>query len=334
MDLPGLGLILKIISFLVASWLLVHFLSFFGVFLVIAYPIWWLFFPKKTICFYCRVKGEGEFCPFCRKRIDKTNGIFPENLRSAVFNGGLILIFSLISIGFVFMESRVLNLLGFPPTPKTVSFVIPATGQYRLGEVFPMKIEITGIKKPINTVQADISFDPKILEITEISTNDSFANIFVQKEINNQVGFARLSGGLPNPGFSGEKGIFGTFYFKGKSPGVVKVDFSSSSKVLANDGRGSNTLKDLASVNYLILPEEISETEKEEQETILQPGVLGEFSGEETQMEFYEEEKILGAQIDQEIEKEKKFNLGKILPELLERADRAILFFWGKIFSK
>jgi len=334
MGLPGLGLILKTISFLLASWLVVHLLAVFGVFLVIAYPIWWLFFPKKTICFYCRIKNEGEFCPFCRRRIDKANGIFPETLRSAVFNGGLILIFSLFSIGFVFTESRVLNLLGFPPTPKTVSFVIPTTGQYRLGQVFPMKIEITGIKKPINIIQADISFDPKILEVREISTNDSFANIFVQKEINNQVGFARLAGGLPNPGFSGERGIFGTVYFKGKSPGVVKVDFSSSSKVLANDGRGSNTLKDLASVSYLILPEEISETEKEEQETILQPGVLGEFSGEETQMEFYEEEKILGAQIDQEIEKEKKFNLGKILPELLERADRAILFFWGKIFSK
>ena len=113
---------------------------------------------------------------------------------------------------------------------------------------------------------------------------------------------------------------------------MVKIEFLPSSMVLANDGRGTNVLRDLAAVSYLILPEKIFQEEEEMQkEIVLKPVVLG-TETEETQMKFYEEEKVLGTQVGQEIEKEKKFDLGKILLGLLERVDRIILSLWGKIF--
>ncbi|MCJ7804655.1 cohesin domain-containing protein [Patescibacteria group bacterium] len=317
MRLPGISLIFKTIGFILVSWLLVHFLAVFGIFLVIAYPFWWLFTPQKTLCLFCEIKKLKE-CFFVHSLI----------------NGGIILVLSLLSFGLVFLEGRILFKMGFPPTPKTVSFVIPTKGQYRLGEIFPMKIEIAGIKTPINAIQADLSFEPQKLEVVDISTQDSFANIFIQKEINNEVGYTRLTGGLPAPGFFADRGVFGTVFFKGKSPGVVKIEFAPSSMVLANDGRGTNVLRELAAVSYLILPEKISqEEEKMQKEIVLKPVVLG-TETQETQMKFYEEEKVLGAQVGQEIEKEKKFNLGKTLLEFLEKADRTILSFWGKIFFK
>jgi hypothetical protein len=317
MRLPSLGFIFRIIGFILVSWLLIHFLAVFGIFLAAAYPFWWLLAPQKTLCLFCEIKKLKE-CSF----------------KHSFINGGIILALSLLSFSLVFAEGKILFKMGFPPTPKTVSFVIPAKGQYRLEEIFPMKIEIAGIKTPINAVQADLSFNPQKLEVVDISTKDSFANIFIQKEINNEVGFARLTGGLPAPGFFADKGVFGTVFFKGKSPGVVKIEFAPSSMVLANDGRGTNVLKELAAVSYLILPEKISPEEEEMQKSIvLKPVVLG-TETEETQMKFYEEEKVLGTQVGQEIEKEKKFNLGKILLEFLEKADEVILSFWGKIFFK
>jgi len=317
MRLPILSLFFKIIGFTLVSWLLIHFLAVFGIFLALAYPFWWLLAPQKTLCFLCEIKKLKE-CSF----------------KHSFINGGIILAFSLLSFGLVFGEGKILFKMGFPPTPKTVSFVIPTKGQYRLEEIFPMKIEIVGIKTPINAVQADLSFEPQKLEVVDISTQDSFANIFVQKEINNEVGYSRLTGGLPNPGFFADRGVLGTVFFKGKSPGVVKIEFAPSSMVLANDGRGTNVLKDLAAVSYLILPEKISPEEEEMQKQIvLKPVVLG-TETEETQMKFYEEERILGAQVGQEIEKEKRFNLGKILLEILEKVDNTILSFWGKIFFK
>lgn len=307
-------IILKVIVFILSSWFLVHLLAVFGVFLAIAYPLWWLFELKRFPCLWCRIKEEKK-CRFSH----------------SLFDAGLILVFSLFSFGLVFAESKVLFKMGFPPTPKTVSFVIPSKGQFRLGELFPLKIEITGIKIPINAIQADLGFDPQKLEVVEISTQDSFANIFIQKEINNEVGYARLTGGLPNPGFFSDHGLFGTVYFKGKSAGVTKIKFLPSSMVLANDGRGTNVLRELASVSYLILPEKISPQEERMQKLIISESVKG-AKTEETQIRFYEEKKVLGAEIDRQIAKQKKFSLGKSLLEVLEKFDQAILSLWGRLF--
>jgi len=304
---------LRIIAFILASWFLIHILAVFGAFLALAYPLWWLLNLKRLPCLWCRIKKTKE-CSFSHSLLD----------------AGLILVFTLISFGLVFGESKILFKMGFPPTPKTVSFVIPPKGQYRLGEVFPLKIEIAGIKVPINAVQADLGFNPERLEVIDVSTQDSFANIFVQKEINNEAGWVRLTGGLPNPGFFSDHGLFGTVYFKGKSPGVTKIEFLPSSMVLANDGRGTNVLKELSAVSYLILPEKISQEEEDLQKNLISHTVLG-AQPENTQMTFYEEEKVLGEQIKTEIQKEKKPALGKILLEILEKIDSFILSFWGKI---
>ena len=322
-----------IIVWIIASWFLVHLFAVLGVFLAIAYPIWWLFAPKQMVCFLCRVRKEGEYCPFCRKRLTKKEGIFPKTLSSAIYNGLLILVFSLLSVGVVFGESQLLFKLGFPATPKTVSFIIPAKGQYRLGEIFPMKIEITNIKTPVNAVQVDLAFDPTKLEIEDISTEGSFADIFIQKELNNEGGYARLTGGLPNPGFFSDRGVFGTAFFKSKAPGIVKIEFLPSSMVLANDGKGTNVLKDLTSVSYLILPEKISPEEEEMQKEItLQSAVLGETTGE-TQMKLYEETGVLGVKAGQEIQEKKEFSIYKIALDSLEKVDRFILEQWEKMFN-
>lgn len=339
MGLPGLSLIFKIISFLVASWILIHLMAVLGVFLVVAYPIWWLLFPRQTVCFFCRIKEEGEMCPFCKRKINKQNGIFPETLASAIYNGLLIMIFSIFSLAFVYGEGKLLYKLGFPPTPKTVSFVIPQRGQYRLGEIFPMKIDIAGIKTPINAVQADISFDPTMLEVKDVSVKDSFADIFLQKQISNELGFTRLTGGLPNPGYSSPEGVFGTIYFQTKLPGVVKVDFLPSSLVLANDGRGTNVLKELASVSYLILPDEISQEEREQQEVILQPGVLGESYEKATKMTFFEDTKVLGLEGLEKGPAVKtnltvETGLGEKILIILGKIDQLIISFWQSIFGK
>lgn len=324
-----------ILLYVIGSWLLAHILAVFGIFIAVLYPFWWLILPKQTICFFCNAKvnvNTEDYCPFCRRKINKADTLAPKSFTSAVFNGVLILVFSTISIILIFGEAQILFKLGFPPTPKTVSFVIPTKGQYRLGEVFPMKIEIVGIKTPINAVQADLGFEASKVEVVDISTKDSFANIFVQKEINNDGGYSRLTGGLPNPGYFSDKGVLGTVFFKGKYPGVVKIEFLPSSMVLANDGKGTNVLKDLTSVSYLILPEKISEEEEMQKNIILQSSVLGE-SINSTQMKFYEETSVLGAQVGQEIKKEQNFNPINIILNVLEKIDRFILSQWERLLS-
>ncbi len=194
-----------------------------------------------------------------------------------------------------------------------------------------MKLELENLKTAINTVQADIGFDPERVEVVAISTTDSFAKIFIQQEINNEGGWARLTGGLPNPGFFGERGTFGTIYFRAKSPGIVQLGFLQSSMVLANDGRGTNILKSLPSVSYLILPESISEQEaREQQKFIIDKVILGvEDNQNDSQLKFFDEGSVLGTQADIEIRENKIFNPTRYLFEGLEALDGLILSFWG-----
>lgn len=103
--------------------------------------------------------------------------------------------------------------------------------------------------------------------------------------------------------------------------------------VLANDGRGTNVLKDLASVSYLILPERISQEEEEMQKQMIAwPEVLGE-DVEDTKMRFYDEVAVLGARADREIQEKRKKSLLTVFLENLEKTNRFILGQWGKVFD-
>lgn len=253
--------ILRLIFFLLLIVILsfggIHFLAFFGIFIAFFYPIWCLIAPKKSLCLVCRLGKEGDECILCRRKITKEQGISPANFSSAICNGLIILFFSVLSIGIVFVESNILSSLGFSPAAKTISFVLPPKGQYKLGEIFPMEIALTGIKEPINAIQTDVQFDQEKLEVVNISFENSVANIFIEKEIHNDTGWFRIVGGLPNPGYRGSEGHFATVYFLTKTPGPTEVIFLPSSMVLANDGKGTNVVKDFATKSYLILPEKV-----------------------------------------------------------------------------
>lgn len=316
------------------SWPIIHGFALFGAFVAIAYPIWWILFPGQTTCLFCRTKEEGEMCPACRHHVHKKISRSPRNIRSVILNMCVILCVTFLSLGMVITESRILSFFGFPQVEKTVSFLIPTKGQYRLGEIFKMQIEMSGIQSPINTVQADISYDASRLEVVDVSTKDSFANIFVQKEINNEVGFVRLTGGLASPGYKGDRGLFGTISFRGKNPGVVKVEYLPTSRVLANDKKGTNVLKEFVSIPYLILPERISQEEENNQKALTDASSVLGVSTENTQLKFYTEEKVLSAST---VRDEKPRSLPvldvSIVFKLAEQIDAFIIRVWGRMVN-
>ncbi len=331
----GIGLFLHIILIVLSSWLLIHIFAVFGIFLALAYPLWWLFAPQKTVCLLCRAQKEGSLCPFCRRNILKREGVSPQNITSAVCNGFLLLIFSLVSIGCVYIESQIFFTMGFPELKKTASFVSPEKAHFRIGEIFTMKIALENIDNPINAIQADLGFDPEKLEVVDISTKDSFANVFIEKEINNTQGWARLIGGVPNPGWIDHRGTFGVVYFKAKNPGIVTITFLPSSAVLTNDGRGSNILKQLPDVSYVIATERISDEETQKQAMIFSnKEVLGAstYSG---QMNFYQQKSVLGTQTKNDIETKDQtgINIMHYIGNTIAAVDNGILIIWKKAFN-
>jgi len=349
-----LKFVVSLLIIAIASWLLLHLYALLGLFIALAYPFWWFFLQKQTVCFYCATHEEGQHCPLCKRTINKSTGVFPETFTSAFFNSSLLLVLFLFAFGLVYFEGNLLTYAGFRLyTPRTVSFSIPEKNQFSIDEIFPLYIELRNIEVPVNTVRTDLRFDPKMLEVTEISTKESFANIFVQKEFDNEAGYVRLAGGLPNPGFDGEGGLFGTVYFKALKTGVVKVEYLPTSMVLANDGKGTNVLKDLGSTSYIIVNEPImDEKSYSKMDLTLGPDVLGE--KRTVQMEFYEDKSsVLGAtakdagtngadalndetiyedvsEVSESVSQKKA--LGDVVFSVLEWFDKVVIGFWSDVF--
>ncbi|MBI2356952.1 hypothetical protein HYV12_02805 [Candidatus Dojkabacteria bacterium] len=331
----------RIILYVILSWVLVHVFAVSGVFLVIAYPIWWMFFPKLSICFSCRFKKEGEYCQVCKHEVSRQFGSQPKNFRSVAYNALLILLVTIISVLIVYFELRALNEAGFfeKEVDKSVSFSIPSKGQYRLEEIFPVKIDISGVKTPINVVQADLSFNPDKVEVVEVSIKDSFAKVFLQKQINNDIGYVRLTGGLPSPGLTEAQGTLGTVYFKAKSSGLAQIKFLPSSMVLANDGNGTNVADSFPEVSYLITTEKLSTEEQALQNDLLDNNVLGVVEDDEKLIFFGNGTTVLGAtdsvNREDEIEKDSGIELFvKSFLLLLAKIDTYIISTVTNVFSK
>jgi len=260
--------ILLLIPTIVLSWIFVHVLAILGVFIAVAYPIWWMILPRKTPCLFCRATPLGEKCPACHEvvTIERRS---PTSFMSIAKNFLVILLISGISVAAVYGESIALARLGIQLEEPKVEFVIQDKQQYKIGEIFPIELNINSNGVNINAVQTDLAFDPEKIEIVKLSLEESFAQIFIQKEINNVNGYLRLTGGLPSPGYNGDNGHFATVYFQSKEAGIFEIQFLPSSLVLENDGNGTNVLKSYPKTSYLVKPEYVTETEKELQSTIL-----------------------------------------------------------------
>lgn len=280
----------------ILSWILIHLLTLFGVFLAIAYPIWWIIAPKQTICIFCRSRKEGQTCPSCHQLVHKAEGFAPKTFLSAVYNGLILLFFSILSIAIVFVEGQLLFRFGFPVPTKTLSFSIATQQTHQIGDVFPLQVKINGIKDAINAVRVDFSYNPDLLQVTDISTKDSFANIFIEKQIDNKAGIASLAGGLSNPGYSGTNGTFATVYLRGVKQGVATVNFLPSSSVLANNGHGDNLLNSFGNTSYLIVAKPENTAQKNKNGVSVESNVLGTSTkSTKTQMIFYNDKQVLGA---------------------------------------
>lgn len=308
-----------ILGLLLLSYIFVHLFAILGIFVAIGFPLLWMLFPQFTACVYCRNTPVGKRCHSCRQVVD--NKISPpKNFRSVIINSLTILLVSVISSGAVYLEYKILENYHTIEDKEIVEFIIPEKKQYKIHEIFPVDLDVNTNNVSINAIQTDLSFDTEIAEIVKVSLENSFSQIFIQNEINNEKGYVRITGGLPNPGFNGNNGHFCTIYFKAKKAGLLEISYLPSSLVLANNGSGTNILKSYPTLSYIIKPEYISETEKEIQDAIYySSNVLGVESNDNQILLFGEEDElVLGVDAEnlvteEEIVEKEPFSLSKFV---------------------
>jgi len=129
----------------------------------------------------------------------------------------------------------------------------PNSGTFFIGSTFDVSIFVNTGDNNINVVQVDLKFDPKKLQIASPTAGKSFIDVWVsQPTYSNTEGTASFKGGIPSPGINISSGLFSTITFRAISPGETKISFLDSSRVLLDDGKGTNILTSTGHGVYIL----------------------------------------------------------------------------------
>lgn len=110
--------------------------------------------------------------------------------------------------------------------------------------------------EPVNAVQIGLSFNPAVMQVKELVTTNSFCrqDLIAQQIIDNIAGTVDFSCGLPTPGFGYGVGTIVELVMKPVASGETAIGFvKSKTRVLANDGLGTDVLRAAASGNYRVV---------------------------------------------------------------------------------
>jgi len=129
-------------------------------------------------------------------------------------------------------------------------YLSPSSGVYTVGNTFSVVIKVNTGGLSINAVQGALVFSPDKLSVVGISKTGSIFSLWTTEPIySNSSGTISFGGGVPSPGYTGASGQIITITFKARTSGTVSVNWSSGA-VLANDGKGTNILANMAGGNY------------------------------------------------------------------------------------
>ena len=167
-------------------------------------------------------------------------------------------------MAFHFIKKNLLGLLlalvlaGFWATPvHAAKFLLsPSSGTFTVGSTFDVNVFLDTEGKPVNTVSAILLFPPDKLQLVSPTVGQSVINVWTAQPVfDNQKGVVSLVGGIPG-GINVQSGLITSLTFRVKQVGnSTLLKFSDESRILANDGSGTDVLGSVQNGVYnLILP--------------------------------------------------------------------------------
>lgn len=131
----------------------------------------------------------------------------------------------------------------------------PAGGSYTVDSTFEVTVYLNTENVDINTVRVFLSFPPDKLQVVPRTVAKSIIGVYTSPpRFDNQAGIIDLQGGIPG-GINVSSGEVISFTFRVRAVGTATLRFRDESRVLANDGLGTNVLKNTQNAIYqLVLP--------------------------------------------------------------------------------
>lgn len=156
---------------------------------------------------------------------------------------------------FLFLFVLILSFI-IAPSAKADSaslYLSPASGSFLKGSVFTVSVFVNTEENEINTVCAELKFPADKLQITSPTAGTSFiAEWLTPPNYSNKDGIISFRGGIPK-GITTSAGLVSAITFRAVSSGIAKIEFRQGSKILLNDGKGTDILTDTRDSEYNIL---------------------------------------------------------------------------------
>lgn len=142
----------------------------------------------------------------------------------------------------------------------------PGSGTFEVGSTFDVSVMLNTEGKSVNAIKASLFFSANILQVASPSAGQSTVTLWASPPTySNTSGTITLEGGFPN-GANLTNGLVTRITFRVKGTGTAIVKFQDNSKVLLDDGKGTETLSQTNNGIYTLTlpapagPEVVSET--------------------------------------------------------------------------
>ena len=156
-------------------------------------------------------------------------------------------------LGVAFVLSLVFGVWPAEAASPATLEVVPSYQTVGSGETVTVEIRVR-TEEAVNAFQVNLSFPPQLLEAVALDTEGSWATLWVtgSPSYSNETGTVSFRGGRPTPGFRGE-GLIGRVTFRTKGRGEATLALAGETKVLANDGQGTDLLGRKQGARILVL---------------------------------------------------------------------------------
>jgi len=133
--------------------------------------------------------------------------------------------------------------------------VSPTTGTFQVDNTFDGSLFLNTEGESINTIRASLEFPADKLQLVAPTTGQSIVTLWATyPQFSNTNGTILLQGGIPG-GINTSRGLITKLTFRVKSVGTAMVKILDDSKVLLDNGEGTDVLDDINSGIYdLTLP--------------------------------------------------------------------------------
>lgn len=119
----------------------------------------------------------------------------------------------------------------------------PSSGFFITGGAFNVSVVLDTGGQAANIVELELLFPTNKLQLLTPIVNRPLIPISLSPpSFSNSEGRLYFAGGAPAPGINDSNGIVLTFTFQAVAPGDATVSFGKNTRVLANDGYGTNIL--------------------------------------------------------------------------------------------